>query len=81
MADVENKIRDFIVHKIMLKKDVSVLGLDDPLLETGIINSFGIVETVSFIEKEFGITIGDPDIVPENFDSVRAIMNLVNSKK
>jgi len=80
MADVENKIRDFIVRTIMLKKDASTLGLDDPLLENGIINSFGIVELVTFIEKEFGVTVPDRDVVPENFDSVRAISNLVKSK-
>jgi acyl carrier protein len=80
MADLENKIAEFIVRNIMLRKDPSGLGPEDPLLESGIINSFGIVELVAFIEKEFGITVPDRDVVPENFDTVRSISKLVKSK-
>ena len=81
MSDVEATIRHFIVRNIMLKQDDSAIENDAPLLESGIINSFGIVELVSFIEKEFGVTIPDHDIIPENFQSVRSIASLASQKK
>ncbi len=81
MTDIDGAIRHFIAHNIMLKRSDSAIEIDDPLLENGVINSFGIVELVSFIEREFGVRIPDHDVVPENFNTVRAIASLVKSKK
>ena len=50
MGDVENTVRSFIVRSLMLKKDESAIEFDDQLLESGVINSFGIVELVTFLE-------------------------------
>jgi acyl carrier protein len=80
-TDAEAKIRDYIVRNLMLKKSGVELGLDQPLLESGIMTSFGIVELVSYLESSFGIQIDDYDIVPENFQSVRTITKLVELKR
>jgi acyl carrier protein len=80
-AELEAKIRDYIVRNLMLKKSGVELGLDQPLLESGIMTSFGIVELVSYLESSFGIQIDDYDIVPENFQSVRTITKLVELKR
>ena len=78
---VQEKVREFIVRNLMLKHSGAELGLDQPLLESGIMTSFGIVELVSYMERTFGVTIDDYDVVPENFQTVRAIASLVASKK
>ncbi len=78
---VQEKVREFIVRNLMLKHGGAELGMDQPLLESGIMTSFGIVELVSYMERTFGVTIDDYDVVPENFQSVRAIAQLVESKK
>lgn len=41
------------------------------------LDSFDIVSIVSAINEEFDIEIGAGDIVPENFNSVEAIYNLI----
>ncbi len=39
-------------------------------MESGIIDSTGILELISFIEQTFDVKIQDEDLVPENLDSL-----------
>jgi acyl carrier protein len=80
MRDVEAVIRKYIVKEIMLKHSESELDYDTPLLERGIISSFAIVELVSFLEREFGISVSDHEVLPENFRDVKSVAALVRSK-
>lgn len=79
--NVEETVRDYIAKNLMPKHANAQLGLDDQLLEGGIVNSFGIVELVSYLEKTFGIEVSDYDVVPENFQTVRDITRLVEQKR
>jgi acyl carrier protein len=81
MGDVETSIRRFIVHNLMMKKDETILSLDEPLLEKGIVDSWGIVELAEFLRKEFSIQVDDSDILPENFNDVKAIAALVRKNQ
>lgn len=46
-------------------------------IEEGMIDSFDMVALVSDLESQFGVTIDGIDIVPENFENVDAIINLL----
>lgn len=51
--------------------------MDDNLIEAGVIDSFEIVNVVMELEEVFNVEI-DPELVnPENFQSVDAIVNLM----
>jgi acyl carrier protein len=54
---------------------------EDSFLGTGIIDSLGVLQLVSFVETKFGLKVGDADLVPENFDSVARLAQFVESKK
>ncbi len=79
-ADVRQKVRNFIVTNFFL--DVSEIGLEDTtsFLETGIIDSTGIMEVVTYIQDEFGIEIEDREILPENLDTLQYIGRFVSGK-
>ena len=47
------------------------------LIDNGDLDSLSIVEIVSAIDDEFDVEIGVTDIIPENFNSVEAIWNLI----
>lgn len=47
-----------------------VTSTDQALISSGIIDSFALVELSLFIEEDLGITIPDPDMTAQNFDSV-----------
>jgi acyl carrier protein len=46
----------------------------------GLIDSTGVLELVEFLETRFGFKIPDVELVPENLDSVRAIVAFVQRK-
>ncbi|HEU4365566.1 MAG TPA: acyl carrier protein [Candidatus Krumholzibacteria bacterium] len=78
---MESSIRRFIVNNLMMKKDENIISLDDPLLEKGIVDSWGIVELVEFLRKEFSIQVDDSEILPENFQDVKSIAALVRKNQ
>jgi len=43
------------------------------LLESGVIDSMGVLLLVTWLEQDFGIIVDDDEVVPENLDSIAAI--------
>src|ERR1700687_2425844 len=60
---------------------VSQPKLDDDLFGLGILDSFALVDLISILEAESGIKIPDADVKPENFQSIRAIEQYLESRK
>jgi acyl carrier protein len=56
------------------------LAIDGELLDSGIVDSMGILELVMFLEERFGIALDDDEMLPDNFRSVPAIAALVSRK-
>ena len=50
---------------------------DVNFIEEGMLDSFDVVTLVSDLDTTFGISIDGVDIVPENFSSIDAIINLL----
>jgi acyl carrier protein len=53
------------------------LGMDDPLFSSGIVDSFGVLELIAFLEDTFQIGIDTADHELIEFDSVNRIVALV----
>lgn len=49
----------------------------DDFVTDGLLDSFDIISLSSMLEEKFGITIDGLDIVPENYSTVDAIIELV----
>ncbi len=76
---LEDKIKGFLVkHKFT--KTINDLNDEDSLLENGAIDSAGMLELVSFIEAEYSIKIDEDELMPENFDSLKAIQDFIIRK-
>jgi acyl carrier protein len=76
-AIITERLRRFLVQQFPMTKNV---GDDEPLLKNGLIDSLGILEVMTFVEKEFGIVVSDEDLLPENFGSIRSLTNFVHGK-
>ncbi|MBI5841423.1 MAG: acyl carrier protein [Chloroflexi bacterium] len=72
-----NTIRDFITHEMLHDSLKTPLGDDDQLVDSGIIDSLGVMNLLSFLEEKFSIQIPDDDLIPENFASLSTITALV----
>ena len=75
---IAGRIRTFLNRQFPLTKN---LEDEQPLLGNGLIDSLGILEVVSFLEREFNITVADEDLIPENFGSLRNLSQFVTSKQ
>jgi acyl carrier protein len=78
---IERTIRDFLTTEVFYDKDLKDLGPGDSLLDRGLLDSLSILKIVTFCEESFGITIPDAEVLPDHFDSVRAIGKLVERRR
>ena len=79
--ELHKQVRNFILENYLFTDDESVLGLEDSLLDRGIVDSTGMLEIIMFIEGELGVAVEDEEMIPENLDSVNRIANFVGRKK
>ncbi len=73
------KITDYILNKIS-SEPIDQLSNHENLLETGIVDSMGMMKLVRFIEGEFEINVPFEDMTVENFMSVDNITTYISSK-
>jgi acyl carrier protein len=76
---VSEQIRGFVIKHFPLAHKRNIRN-DDPLLISGIIDSLGVLEIISYLEKEFKISVADEELVPENFHTIESIAAFVQQK-
>jgi acyl carrier protein len=81
MSDIEAQIRQYVRENFILGQEDLELSDRDSFLESGIIDSTGILELVAFVEESFDIEILDEEMLPENLDSISNAANFIRSKK
>jgi len=72
-------VREFIIDNFLFG-EAEKLQDDISFFESGIIDSTGILEVVSFLEEKFNIKVDDEELIPENFSSVIDIDRYLNQK-
>ena len=77
---MEAVINDYISREFVQDATLLPLGNATSLLETGVLDSLGLLRLVVYIQERFGIAVDDVDLVPENFDSVDAICAYLRSQ-
>ena len=76
---VIEEIRSFFVKKKFIKNKNEIKD-DDSLLEMGVIDSVGMLELVNFIESKYSIKVDEDELMPENFESLKAIQDFLTEK-
>lgn len=77
--DIQKIVRDFIVNNFLFGDD-GLLKEDTSFLDSGVVDSTGILELISFLEERFGIRVEDEELVPENLDSLLKVTMYVEKK-
>jgi acyl carrier protein len=72
-------VRKFIIDEFLFGEDDGFKD-DASFMETGLIDSMGIMELVAFLEKSFQIKIEDHELIPQNLDSLSQIQAFLNFK-
>ena len=79
-AQIQGKLRMFIVEQYLFGKDVE-LDSHDSFMDRALLDSTGILELVAFIENTYGIRVEDDELLPENLDSIAAVAGFVARKR
>lgn len=69
------------VQSLALLEAGQTIPLDVSLLEAGILDSFGIVEMLTFVESQFDLTIPDADMTKDKLGSIRKMAMYVYQQK
>jgi acyl carrier protein len=77
---VESKLRDFIAQNMLYSPDGFSYSDDASFLQEGIVDSLGVMQLVEFVQKDFHVTVDQPDVTPENFDSIARLAGFVRRK-
>ena len=72
---------EFIKNQLVREKTMKNIGRGDDLIESGIIDSLGILKLLEFLESKFSINISDEELIPENFESIESIESFISRKK
>lgn len=78
--DIKQQITDFITSNFLFDDAQASLNEKESLLETGVIDSTGVLELIAFIEETYGIKIEDEEIIPENLDTILDITYFIKQK-
>jgi acyl carrier protein len=73
-------IRDFVVNNFLFG-DPGDLQDDTSFMESGLLDSTGILELVTFLESTYSIKVQDQDMVPENLDSINRVAAFLARKQ
>lgn len=79
--EVQETVRKFIVENFLFGDESAAPKPDQQLVQSGLVDSTGILEIVTFLESKFGVQTADDELAAENFGSVATIASFVVKKK
>ncbi len=71
-------IREFLHSRFRAALAGRTVGDDDRLFSSGVIDSFGVLELIAFLEDTFGVTIDTSRHDLQEFDSISKITDLLD---
>jgi len=79
-VDVRERVRRFIVDSFYVR-DATEVADEASLIASGLVDSTGVLEVVTFLESEFGIAVAQDEMTPDNLETIECIAIFVAAKK
>ena len=76
---LESQIRTYVAENILYTHDFPHDD-DASFLNSGLIDSLGVMELLMYVQTEFGIHVSPLEVTPENFDSVARLSAYIRNK-
>ena len=80
MNDIITTLERQIAAQI-LKQPKRMISPDEPLISSGLIDSFSLMDVALFVEDTFGVRIEDTELNADTFDSLNQLAALIDSRK
>ncbi len=74
------EVREFVINNFLFGDGASLQD-DKSFLDSGIIDSTGMLELIMFLEQTYGIRIEPEEMLPENLDSVDRVAAFMAKKQ
>lgn len=81
MESNEERIREFVSNNFGPAPALGGYSSTQSLLDSGVIDSMGVLLLVTWLEQEFEIVVDDEDVVPENLDSIANLVAYLDRKR
>lgn len=73
-------IEKYIAAQV-LKQPNRRIQPEEPLISSGLIDSFSLMDLALFVEDTFGVRIEDTELNANTFDNLTQLVSLVESRK
>lgn len=80
MSETISKLSEFISGTI-LKQPNRTIDPSAPLISSGLIDSFSLMDVALFVEDNFGVRIEDTELNADTFDSLTQLASLIESRR
>jgi acyl carrier protein len=80
MSELITKLSNFLANDIF-KQPNRTIAPDEPLISSGLIDSFSLMDVALFIEDNFGIRIEDTELNADTFDNLTQLAALIESRQ
>ena len=80
MTDAISQLSSFIAEKI-LKQPARTIPPDQPLISSGLIDSFSLMDLALYIEDTFDVRIEDTELNADTFDNLTQLGSLIESRQ
>jgi acyl carrier protein len=78
--DIATPLAQYIATEI-LKQPSRVIRGDEPLLTTGLVDSFSLIDVALYVEDHFGVRIEDTELNAQTFDTLDQLADLIQSRR
>lgn len=78
-VEIQKELVDFLCRQFLVEEDD--IDVTRSLVDTGIIDSMGLIEIASYITKKYGIKVEEEHMIRANFGSVLKIVDFIERMK
>lgn len=77
---IRDSLRAYLLKNV-LRDQSYPLGDDEPLLSSGIVDSFSLVDLALWVEDQFGVHIDNSELNADNFDTLTELASYVEQRQ
>ncbi len=78
--DIPSAISKYIASHV-LKDPARTVRLDEPLISSGLVDSFSLVDLALFVEDRFAVHLDDTELTSAVFDTVAELASLIYQRR
>jgi acyl carrier protein len=80
MSQMTDSLGQYIATNV-LKQPKRVVREDEPLISSGLVDSFSLVDLALFVEDQFGVHLDDSELNAQTFDTLGQLAALIQQRQ